>query len=386
MTRWNDLGEKMASIIMRAHHNDGSTQPPRRASSKRLLSQTIMQRSLAQRCKRYKFKAVVEFLFFVLTVFSPHVFVRSFVLPSAARRYPSSTSYRHHITAADDDDDDDGNNRAPKADHVAISLQDGISVLYESDRILAIDKPEGVPHHDGKDELGILSLLRQAQVSGGLDYQGRLFGVHRLDRVTSGILLLAKDAKMASTLTRAFRDGTVTKYYVGVSTRRRSKKKQGWVKGNMVKGRRKSWYLTRGKDDSPNMAVTRFFTSSLASFRESAVNVDIPPLTCILFRPYTGRTHQLRVAAKSVGLPLAGDPIYSDGSETNKELRTCLHASAIHLDLDDGAITMWCPPPFHHLWKDTKGNEGFNATVTQLMQKHCDCHPVLGPANTSNEA
>ena len=146
-----------------------------------------------------------------------------------------------------------------------------VSVLYESNRILAIDKPQGIPHHDGgedENDLGILSVLRQAQSRGDLDYQGRLYGVHRLDRVTSGILLLAKDAEMASVLTKAFRDGNVTKYYVGISNKKRAKKKQGWVKGNMVRGRRKAWYLTREKDETAtNMAVTRFFTASLAPFR-----------------------------------------------------------------------------------------------------------------------
>lgn len=257
-----------------------------------------------------------------------------------------------------------------------------VTLLYESEGMLAIDKPEGVPHHDGKDgELGILSLLRQAQTKGNLQYKGRLYGVHRLDRVTSGILLLAKTAEMASTLTRAFRDGNVTKYYVGVSNKKRSKKKQGWIKGNMVRGRRKSWYLTREtKGDSSNrntMAVTRFFSTSLASLRHTAVDQDVSPMTCILFRPYTGRTHQLRVAAKSVGLPLAGDPIYSDGSNDDT-VRTCLHASAIHVNIENHEpVTMWSPPPFHHLYKDSQERDGFTEIVTELMQKHCDCDNIL---------
>lgn len=253
-----------------------------------------------------------------------------------------------------------------------------IAVLYEDNRILVINKPEGVPHHDGEGELGILSILRQFQASGKLNYQGRLHGVHRLDRVTSGILMLAKDADMASTLSQAFREGTVTKYYVGVSAKRRSKKKQGWVKGNMVRGRRKSWYLTRGDgSDASNTAVTRFFTAGLTSLWDSAAQDDALPMTCLLFRPYTGRTHQLRVAAKSVGMPLLGDPIYKDGSDSTLSARTYLHASAIHVDLDDGPITIWSPPPFHHLWNGKEGKEAFDAILVHLMQKHCDCDPVL---------
>ena len=87
-----------------------------------------------QRCKRYTFKAVIEF-FVVLMVFFLHIFVLGFVLSSAVWQHPSSTSHHHHITAADDD----GKSRASKADHVAISLQDVISILYKSGRILAVN-------------------------------------------------------------------------------------------------------------------------------------------------------------------------------------------------------------------------------------------------------
>jgi 23S rRNA-/tRNA-specific pseudouridylate synthase len=260
-----------------------------------------------------------------------------------------------------------------------------ISVVYESDRMLAIDKPHDIPHHDGggKNDLGILSVLRQAQSRGDLEYQGRLYGVHRLDRVTSGILLLAKDAEMASVLTKAFREGNVTKYYVGISNKKRTKKKQGWVKGNMVRGRRKAWYLTREMDETAtNMAVTRFFTANLAPFRESALDQQTPPMTCILFRPFTGRTHQLRVAAKSVGLPLAGDPIYSDGSTGSlSERRTCLHASAIHVDLrehEHETVSIWSPPSFaSHLYQAEEDRSGLNNVVIQLMQKNCNCESIL---------
>lgn len=326
--------------------------------------------------QRRKLNAVVQFRFFLILLLPRAGFVDGFPLiaPCSLTHMMQQTrcsSSRRVILLRSTE-----RNKS----HSTISLRNDISVLYESERILAIDKPEGIPHHDGgEEELGILSVLRQAQSSGDLEYQGRLYGVHRLDRVTSGILLFAKDAETASMLTRAFREGNVTKYYVGVSNKKRSKKKQGWVKGSMVRGRRKSWYLTREKDESStNMAVTRFFTASLAPFRESAVNGETPPLTCILFRPYTGRTHQLRVAAKSVGLPLAGDPVYTDGSGSNRKERTCLHATAIHIDLlDDATITIWSPPPFNHLYQEAEAIEGFHASVVQLMQKHCDCDPIL---------
>ena len=291
---------------------------------------------------------------------------------------------------------------APQQHSSRIESSIPIPILYESARILAINKPTGIPHHDennsNKDnnEPGILSVIRQQQSNGAIEYSGRLYGVHRLDRVTSGILLLAKDKEMASILAKAFQNGNVTKYYTGMSAKKRpANKKQGWVKGSMVRGRRKSWYLTRQtQTDKNNYAVTRYFTAGLAGLTPNGNNnnnnnslIDesshVLPKTLILFRPLTGRTHQLRVAAKSLGLPLQGDPIYSDGEGTattvitHGNTRTYLHATGLHVDLEhEESVTIWSPPPFGHLWTNDGG--GFNMALGQLVEKHCiDCDPLL---------
>jgi tRNA pseudouridine32 synthase/23S rRNA pseudouridine746 synthase len=251
------------------------------------------------------------------------------------------------------------------------SLPD-IPILYETDRLLAIDKPAGIPHHDTADEgQGILSVIRQKQEKGVFPYNGRLYGVHRLDRVTTGILLLAKDAKAARELTTAFKEGRVTKLYTGLSRHKPFKKKQGWVTGGMVKGRRKSWYLSR--ESRENFARTRFSTAGLGHLQEHCWLTEGPIKTLLLFRPCTGRTHQLRVAAKSVGLPLAGDPIYSDGF-AERLPQTCLHATGLHVTMEDDDITIWSTPPFDQLWKNTTG---FHDTFRAAVRRHVDCPPLL---------
>ena len=328
-------------------------------------------------------------------------------------------------------------------------------ILFESDRLLVIDKPHGISHHNDQrggdsssattmkeeeeeeekeEEMGILSVMRQCQREGSISYQGRLYGVHRLDRVTSGILLLAKDPEMASILTARFRSNQIVKYYCGISSKKPTKKKQGWIQGNMVRGRRKSWYLTRqGKrtrstksssnttavaatgaplsmstrkkslEKPLNYAKTRFFTASLLSLKDQVSSsssswkddddndieedqgndaTSMIPRTLLLFRPYTGKTHQLRVAAKSVGLPLLGDPVYSssnNNNNNNKEFRTFLHAAAIHIPNvleKDGALTLWSPPPFHHLWDDGAATSQFDTIVAKTIEKHCDCPEI----------
>jgi tRNA pseudouridine32 synthase/23S rRNA pseudouridine746 synthase len=197
--------------------------------------------------------------------------------------------------------------------------------------------------------------------------------------VTSGVLLLAKNAETAKLVSDKFRQGSVIKYYCGISGRKASKKKQGWVKGNMVKGRRKSWMLTRpdDKDTNPkneNYAVTRFFTSSLSPLSDKLLDATMEPRTLILFRPHTGKTHQLRVAAKSLGLPLFGDPIYRDGFDTPVQPgRTFLHSTVLHLDFQDGeSVTIYSPPPFGDLLWNQQGSGEFHSMFQLLLAKHSE--------------
>ncbi|KAL7550943.1 hypothetical protein ACHAWF_014152 [Thalassiosira exigua] len=303
----------------------------------------------------------------------------------------------------------------------AAALVVDLPILHESERLLAIAKPSGVSHHDDPSagELGMLSLIREKQ--GGpnpsFPYPGRLHGVHRLDRVTSGILLLAKDPATAGELAAKFREGEVTKYYAALSGKKPRKKKQGWVRGEMVPGRRGSYKHVnptgrKGASDakeertegseregrkSLGHAATRFFTAGLGNLSlvpTLRANGDEDsdrtlPKTALLFRPHTGKTHQLRVAAKSLGLPILGDARYGGGSlpgvapadvdaeggvAPGDRDRTYLHAAALHVRLDDGEVAaIWSPPPFGRLFEGTELSDVY----VEMMEKHCDCPPLL---------
>jgi tRNA pseudouridine32 synthase/23S rRNA pseudouridine746 synthase len=231
---------------------------------------------------------------------------------------------------------------------------------------LIIDKPHGIAHHDDENgNPGIISLVRQQR-------KQRIWGVHRLDRVTSGILILAKDVDMASLLSNAFAEGKIQKVYVGISAKRKPKKKQGWVQGSMTRSRDKSWKLNRTQKERKKFAKTRFFTAKLFDGKESRY-------TCILFRPYTGRTHQLRVAAKSMGIALLGDPIYKDGKDSfgMEPSRTYLHATGICIPSMDGetpCIDLWHPPPFDDL---LGGESALESVLGKLMIKYCDVQGII---------
>ena len=91
---------------------------------------------------------------------------------------------------------------APAASATALQLR----VVAETRGVLFVDKPPGLGFHTEADALGVLPLLRAMQEAGELAHQGRLFAVHRLDRVTSGLLMVAKTPDAATELTRLLRE------------------------------------------------------------------------------------------------------------------------------------------------------------------------------------
>ena len=169
-------------------------------------------------------------------------------------------------------------------------------VLFIDAEALVIDKPAGLAVHPGpKTPMSLeayLNLLR-------FGFQRPPSPVHRLDRDTSGCLLLARHAKAHKRFQRAFEEGRVKKSYLAIvdgvpeaeegriemALRKVSSAEQGW---RMV------------PDETGQKALTLW--------RRVAVQEN---RAAILFRPETGRTHQIRIhAAAGLGAAIAGDPIY----------------------------------------------------------------------------
>lgn len=202
------------------------------------------------------------------------------------------------------------------------------AVIGQTADWLAIHKPAGIGMHSEDGEAGLVVLAEQQ-----FDYP--LWPVHRLDKVTSGIILLAKNASAAARLSALFAEHKIQKYYLAQSAQK-PKKKQGWVKGDMSKGRNGSWLLQRS---SNNPAITRF----ISHFDEQAQK------RLFLLKPLTGRTHQLRVALKSLGSAIDGDSRYGGDNAD----RTYLHAFMLCFrDESDGCaaqdIVLSCLPDHGH--------------------------------------
>lgn len=122
------------------------------------------------------------------------------------------------------------------------------------------------------------------------------FPVHRLDKPTSGVLIVALTREANQQLSQAFANRAVTKTYLAISDQK-PKKKQGWIKGDMAPSRRGQFKLLRSQE---NPAMTYFESESIST-----------GVRGFKLHPKTGKTHQLRVAMKSIGSPILGDKLYA---------------------------------------------------------------------------
>lgn len=175
-------------------------------------------------------------------------------------------------------------------------------IIDEQADFLVLYKKPGASFHSEGGAIGLFESLRQARTGQAL------FPVHRLDKVTSGLLLVAKQAEANRDFCAQFAARHIDKGYLALSAHKPSKK-QGLIKGDMAQARRGSWKLLHSQH---NPAITQFFSRGLGE-----------GLRLFALRPHTGKTHQLRVALKSLGAPIVGDELYGGGCTD----RTYLHAA-----------------------------------------------------------
>jgi len=185
-------------------------------------------------------------------------------------------------------------------------------LIVDHKEFLLISKDPGVSFHKEDHIEGL-----HEKIKSDLNIN-TLYSVHRLDKMTSGLLIFAKNVNIARELAYKFTHRMVEKYYLAISDRR-PRKKQGTVRGDMKKSRRGSWKLTRGNE---NPAITSFYSYSIGE-----------GLRLYLLRPYTGKTHQLRVAMKSIGAPVLGDSMYHKREEGPACDRGYLHSYALRFEL-----------------------------------------------------
>lgn len=202
-----------------------------------------------------------------------------------------------------------------------------LDIVYQTDDFIIIYKPCGLSVHKDQSEIGLTTLLAEQL---GVP---QVWLVHRLDKVTSGLLILALNAESAAEFFRLFAEHRIQKTYLALSNHK-PKKKQGLIVGDMQKARNGAWKLCPSKE---NPAITRFKSVSCE-----------PNLRLFILKPQTGKTHQLRVAMKSLASPILGDALY--GKKTEKIDRTYLHAARLQFEFKGQAFDVFTPPKEGEWW------------------------------------
>lgn len=217
-----------------------------------------------------------------------------------------------------------------------------INIIDEQDDFLIADKPAGCNFHDEENiGLGFYSQVKKfAFEQLGID---EIYPVHRLDKMTSGLIIFAKNINAAQAFQVLFEQHQIEKFYLAIADGK-PKKKQGLIKGDMEKSRRGMWKLMRSTE---NPAISQFNSYYIA-----------PKRRLYLIKPHSGKTHQIRVALNSIGVPIFGDPLY--GLHDNAD-RGYLHAFALKFTLNSNGY-FYCLRP-------TEGKEFTDITTTTVIEE-----------------
>ncbi len=218
------------------------------------------------------------------------------------------------------------------------------AIVYEDKTLIVLNKPAGIAVHGGSGlSYGVIEALRQLRPDAK-----ELELVHRLDRDTSGLLMVAKKRSMLRHLHQELRgDGVDKRYMALVRGRWETGKKQ--VNAPLLKNTLRSGERMVEVTDEGKEALTLFRV--LRRFGDFATLVEA--------RPVTGRTHQIRVHARHAGHAIAGDSKYGD-EDFSREIRELggkrlfLHAYGLKVPLPDGG-ELNLEAPVDEVWSQTLG-------------------------------
>ena len=215
-------------------------------------------------------------------------------------------------------------------------------ILYQDDALIVLDKPAGLAVHGGS---GVTSgVIEQLRIL--FPDERRLELVHRLDRDTSGCLVLARKRSTLLELHAAFRDGTVAKTYDALvygiwPSRLRA------VRAELTR------FVTRSGERRVRVAA-----DGKPAYTEFAVLQSCAAASWINAHPHTGRTHQIRVHCTTSGHPIVGDDKYAADSQLSSSralgiARLCLHASSLELPIGGVSRRFAAPIPadFEGAWQ-----------------------------------
>lgn len=207
---------------------------------------------------------------------------------------------------------------------VKLEAQDiPIDIIYEDDDIIVVNKPKGLVVHpangnpDGTLVNAIMAICKDSL--SGIGGELRPGIVHRLDKDTSGLLIVAKNDKAHINMSEQIKDRKVKKTYIALvrGTITENEATINMPIGRSTKDRKKMAITKSGKEAITHFKVLNRYTTSKASYTLLEIKID------------TGRTHQIRVHMAEIGHPVVGDMVYSNGKNEFGVVGQCLHAKKL---------------------------------------------------------
>ena len=207
-----------------------------------------------------------------------------------------------------------------KPEELNIKAQDiPLNVIYEDKDIIVINKEKGMVVHPGNgrtEDTLVNALMGRCKNSlSGIGGKIRPGIVHRLDKDTSGIIIVAKNDKAHINLSEQIKNRKVNKYYIAL------------VRGNVLENNATiNMPIARSTKDRKKMAVSEKGKEAITHFK---VLKRYNGYTLLELKIDTGRTHQIRVHLSEIGYPVVGDEVYSNGKNKFGVKGQCLHAKRI---------------------------------------------------------
>ena len=236
---------------------------------------------------------------------------------------------------------------APDADHGHLAAEVLHALIHEDEDLIVVDKPSGIAVHGGSGvRAGLVETLRARQPTGWLEL------AHRIDRDTSGVLVLAKNRRTLLAWHEAFRAGRVRKRYDAV------------VEGEWPAALRSVRSPLRRLTLAGGERRMRVAADGQSARTDFEVVARTEAATHVRAFPKTGRTHQIRVHAASSGHPILGDDKYARGKARSGRL--LLHASRLRVDMAGSTLDFLAPLPaaFH----DFVGLGGRNSSPASRVE------------------